>query len=277
MNVLLRERENEEKTAKGEGTSDDEITSEAEGKTVDYAVLTSNEDENIEHTETEEPTNVEEKLKDMEERLNIEMKDQMQDIHNMLASLLNAQASQASDIKEPERSNSPVDSMCLPRTFSTGSLSNKSTRELKKKFEIIVKEIKIELKTLGDAMKEESGSPAAVKVGIECLKSKEDRCGRLIDKYAGIDEDEEELNNMIEHWLELQNESRKIKTLAQDYLSQMRRKEDAEKRIKENVRLPKLQVKEFRGDPLEWPNWYSSFKRCVHDNKPSTNQLSMII
>ena len=31
----------------------------------------------------------------------------------------------------------------------------------------------------------------------------------------------------------------------------MRRKEDAEKRVKENVRLPKLQVKEFRGDPLE--------------------------
>ena len=23
----------------------------------------------------------------------------------------------------------------------------------------------------------------------------------------------------------------------------------------------------FRGDPLEWPNWYASFKRCVHDNK----------
>ena len=41
----------------------------------------------------------------------------------------------------------------------------------------------------------------------------------------------------------------------------MRRKEDAEKRVKENVRLPKLQVKEFRGDPLEWSNWYASFKR----------------
>ena len=44
------------------------------------------------------------------------------------------------------------------RTVSTSSLSNKGARELKKEFEIIVKEIEIELRNLVDAMKEENGS-----------------------------------------------------------------------------------------------------------------------
>lgn len=61
--------------------------------------------------------------------------------------------------------------MHLLRTVSTSSLSNKGARELKKEFEIIVKEIEIELRNLVDAMKEKFAH-AAVKVGIECLKSR---------------------------------------------------------------------------------------------------------
>ena len=87
LNVILSERENEEKTAEDEG----EVTAEAEGKTVDYTVLPSNKD--VEHTEPEQLTEVEGKLNDMEQRLKNEMKDQMQDIHNVLISLLSAQAS----------------------------------------------------------------------------------------------------------------------------------------------------------------------------------------
>ena len=87
LNVILSERGNEEKTAEGEG----EVTAEAEGKTVDYTVLPSNKD--VEHTEPEQLTEVEGKLNDMEQRLKNEMKDQMQDIHNVLISLLSAQAS----------------------------------------------------------------------------------------------------------------------------------------------------------------------------------------
>ena len=87
LNVILSERGNEEKTAEDEG----EVTAEAEGKTVDYTVLPSNKD--VEHTEPEQLTEVEGKLNDMEQRLKNEMKDQMQDIHNVLISLLSAQAS----------------------------------------------------------------------------------------------------------------------------------------------------------------------------------------
>ena len=29
--------------------------------------------------------------------------------------------------------------------------------------------------------------------------------------------------------------------------------------------LPKLQLKKFDGDPLQWPDWSSMFKSIVHD------------
>lgn len=89
-------------------------------------------------------------------------------------------------------------------------MNSKGTREITKKIEIIVRELEIVLNGIIDAMKNNE-SVSAVKVEIECLKSKEDRCRKRIDKYAGLD-DEEELNSMIEHWLELHDKCRKVKT-----------------------------------------------------------------
>ena len=129
-----------------------------------------------------------------------------------------------------------------------------------------MKEMKSELKNLNDAVKKEK-SISAVKVGIDYLKLKEERCSRLIDKYAGLEAEEEELNNMIEQWLSIQDECRELRTEAEDYLYEKRKKEDELKRMRQNVKLPELKVKEYSGDPLEWPNWFASFKRCVHDNK----------
>ena len=35
--------------------------------------------------------------------------------------------------------------------------------------------------------------------------------------------------------------------------------------------LPKLQLKKFDGDPLQWPDWSSMFKSIVHDADLSLN------
>ena len=86
-----------------------------------------------------------------------------------------------------------------------------------------------------------------MKVGIDYLKLKEERCSRLIDKYAGLEAEEEELNNMIKQWLSIQDECRELRTEAEDYLYEKRKKDDQLKRMRQNVKLPELKVKEYSG------------------------------
>ena len=219
----------------------------------------------------EETNEVDEKLNGMEQRLRYEMNMQFQNIQSMLSSLTISNGQTLSELNEIVNDELNMNDISdedveLGRSASVSSLSGGSTTELKIKFDIIMKEMKGELKNLKEAVKAEK-SVSAVKVGVDYLKSKEERCGRLIDKYAGLDSDEEELNNMIEQWLSIQNECREIRTEAEDYLYEKRKKEDEMRRVKQHVKLPELSVNKYSGDPLEWPNWIASFKRCVHDNK----------
>ena len=175
----------------------------------------------------EERTEVDEKLNGMEKRLRLEMNARFQNIQTILSSLTlsNGQASNEINMNydREEMSDSSEEDVELRRSPSQSSLSNKSTKELKVKFEIIMKEMKAELKNLNDAVKKEK-SVSAMKVGIDYLKSKEKRCSRLIDKYAGLDAEEKELNNLIEQWLSIQDECREIRTEAENYLYQKRKK-----------------------------------------------------
>jgi len=116
----------------------------------------------------------------------------------------------------------------------------------------------------------DSNTREKISASKNLIKEKEAEIKELQEEiYDNLDKDDEfdqELDEATEFELEIRRLEERIKSTLTSTQPQTRKNLTDESNEKTSVRLPRLEIKKFGGEPTEWQQFYETFNSAIHNN-----------